>query len=46
MDAVFMAHFVKQVVGTEVSVHIYRVVSYGLTKYQSKEEWINVAIKR
>jgi 16S rRNA (guanine1516-N2)-methyltransferase len=46
MDAVFMAHFVKQVVGTEVSAHIYRVVSYGLSKYQSKEEWINMAIKK
>ncbi|AMW33581.1 class I SAM-dependent methyltransferase [Fervidobacterium islandicum] len=46
MDAVFMAHFVKQVIGTEVSVHIYRVVSYGLSNYKSKEEWINEAVKK
>jgi len=46
MDAVFIAHFVKQVVGTEFSEHIYRVVSYGLKNYVSKEKWINDAIKK
>ncbi len=46
MDAVFIAHFVKQVVGTEFSEHIYRVVSYGVKNYVSKEKWINDAIKK
>ncbi|WP_448376797.1 class I SAM-dependent methyltransferase [Fervidobacterium sp.] len=46
MDAVFIAHFVKEVVGTEFSEHIYRVVSYGLKTYVSKEDWINEAIKK
>ncbi len=46
MDAVFMAYFVKKVVGTEVSPHIFRVVSYGLKKYVSKENWINESIKK
>ncbi|UXF00042.1 methyltransferase [Fervidobacterium riparium] len=46
MDAVFIANFVSQVVGTEVSEHIYRVVSYGIANYKSKEEWINRALKR
>ncbi|MGC8819753.1 MAG: class I SAM-dependent methyltransferase [Fervidobacterium sp.] len=46
MDAVFVAHFVGKVVGTEVSPHIYRVVSHGLRVYHSKEEWINNAIKK
>ncbi|HOQ39596.1 MAG TPA: class I SAM-dependent methyltransferase [Fervidobacterium sp.] len=46
MDAIFMAHFVKKIVGTEVSTHIYRIVSHGLKNYDSKEEWINNAIKK
>uniref|UniRef100_A0A7C5Y3Z3 Class I SAM-dependent methyltransferase n=1 Tax=Fervidobacterium nodosum TaxID=2424 RepID=A0A7C5Y3Z3_9BACT len=46
MDAVFMAHFVKKVIGTEVSQHIFRVVSYGLKNYIAKDEWINQAIKK
>lgn len=46
MDAVFIAHFVAKVVGTEVSPHIYRVVSYGLRTYSAKQDWINEAIKK
>ncbi|MGQ9855773.1 MAG: class I SAM-dependent methyltransferase [Fervidobacterium sp.] len=46
MDAVFIANFVSQVIGTEVSEHIYRVVSYGMANYKSKEEWINKALKK
>lgn len=46
MDAVFMAHFVKKVIGTEVSQHIFRVVSYGLKNYISRDEWINKALKK
>jgi len=46
MDAVFMAHFVKKVIGTEISTHIFRIVSYGLKTYVAKDEWINQAIKK
>lgn len=46
MDAVFISHFVKKVIGTEVSEHIFRVISYGLKKYVAKDEWINNAIKK
>lgn len=46
MDAIFMAHFVEKVIGTEVSTHIYRIVSYGLRNYKSKEDWINNAIAK
>lgn len=46
MDGIFIAHFVSKVIGTELSTHIYRVVSYGLKVYVSKEKWINSAIKK
>lgn len=46
MDAVFIAYFVKKVFGTEVSKHIYRIVSYGLKHYVSKKNWINSSIKK
>lgn len=46
MDAIFIAHFVSKVVGTEVSEHIYNVVSYGLKHYVAKKDWINNAIQK
>lgn len=46
MDAIFIAHFVSKVVGTEVSKHIYNVVSYGLKHYVAKKDWINEAIRK
>lgn len=46
MDAIFIAHFVSKVVGTEVSEHIYNVVSYGLKHYVAKKDWINTAIQK
>jgi len=47
-EALLMAAFLREgkVVGTEASVHIYRIVSYGLKHYRDEEEWVNEAMKR
>ncbi|ONN26840.1 methyltransferase [Thermosipho affectus] len=40
-DALLIANYAKKVIATEGSVHIYRVVKWGLSNYVSEEEWIN-----
>ncbi|MDK2885835.1 MAG: hypothetical protein PWP54_393 [Thermosipho sp. (in: thermotogales)] len=45
-EALLLAHFSKKVIATEGSIHIYRVVKWGLERYNSNEDWINKAKKK
>ncbi|SHH21391.1 class I SAM-dependent methyltransferase [Thermosipho atlanticus] len=45
-EALLLAHFAEKVVATEGSIHIYRIVKWGLERYKSNVEWINNAAKK
>ncbi|MBO8140193.1 MAG: class I SAM-dependent methyltransferase [Thermosipho sp. (in: Bacteria)] len=42
-EALLLAYFSKKVIATEGSVHVYRIVKWGLERYTSNVEWINEA---
>ena len=47
-EALLMAKFLPEgkVIGIEASVHIFRIVSYGLKNYPFQYEWLNQAASR
>ncbi|QTA37894.1 class I SAM-dependent methyltransferase [Thermosipho ferrireducens] len=47
-EAILLSAFVPdgKVIGTEGSIHIYRVVKWGLKYYKTNVEWIKDALKR
>jgi len=47
-EAILIAHFLPKgkVIGLEKSIHVYRVVRWGIENYVSKTDWINDALKR
>lgn len=42
-EALLLAYFSKKIVATEGSIHVYRIVKWGLERYISNVEWINEA---
>ena len=47
-EAILIAHFLPkgEVIGIEKSLHVYKVVKWGIENYSSKTKWINEALKR
>ncbi|MBO8160252.1 MAG: class I SAM-dependent methyltransferase [Thermosipho sp. (in: Bacteria)] len=45
-EALLLANFARKVVATEGSIHIFRIVQWGLANYKSNVDWINKAMKK